>query len=69
MQGQLSTVAGGGAQAELGDGDDGVLLRASFPYGTMRCRAVKVVQGSGRPEMRRRRVIAVGSILTEAALR
>ena len=69
VQGQLSTVACGGVRAELGDGDDGVLLRASFPYGTMRCRAVKVVQGSGRPEMRRRRVIAVGSILTEAALR
>ena len=58
VQGQLSTVACGGARAELGDGDDGVLLRASFPYGTMRCRAVKVVQGSGGPEMRRRRVIA-----------
>ena len=69
VQGQLSTVACGGARAELGDGDDGVLLRASFPYGTMRCRAVKVVQGSGGPEMRRRRVIAVGSVLTEAALR
>ena len=62
-------MAYGDARAELGDGDDGVLLRASFPYGTMLCRAVKVVQGSGRPEMRRRRVIAVGSILTEAALR
>ena len=69
VQGQLSTVAYGSARAELGDGDDDVLLRASFPYGTMHCRAVKVVQGSGGPEMCRRRVIAVGSILTEAALR
>ena len=69
VQGQLTTVACGGARAELGDGDDSVLLQASFPYGTMRCRAVKVVQGSGGLEMRRWRVIAVGSILTEAALR
>ena len=58
VQGQLSTVACGGARAELGVGDDGVLLRAAFPYGSMRCRAAKVVQGSGGPEMRRRRVIA-----------
>ena len=57
VQGQLSTVACGGARAELGVGDDGVLLRAAFPYGSMRCRAAKVVQGSGGPEMRRRRVI------------
>ena len=54
VQGQLSTVACGGARAELGDGDDGVLLRASFPYGTMRCRAVKVVQRSGGSGDKRR---------------